>query len=392
MAGDLMRTRDGAPARVGFVELFFDLVFVFAITQISHTLLEHLTWVGALQAAMMLGAVWWAWIDTSWITNWLDPERMPVRVMLFGLMAAGLVLSTSLPGAFGDKGLIFAAAFALFQCGRGLFTLWAVRRDPVLRANFQRICVWAVTGSVFWIAGGLMEGQARLILWLIALAGEFAAPALAFRVPGLGRSQTSDWQVEGAHIAERVGLFIIICLGESVLVTGATFAGLDWTPPVVAAFAAAFIGTLAMWWIWFSKAHDAASEVIAHSSETGRVARRAYTYAPILVVAGIVVSAVGDEMSLSHPRGTTDFFMAAVLIGGPMLFLIGAQVFKLAAFGIWSPSRLSGIAALGALSFAAPVLTPLGLAVCATAVLVGVGAWETMASHGAPAEKAQQPG
>ncbi|HWQ87758.1 low temperature requirement protein A [Brevundimonas sp.] len=392
MAGDLLRTRDGNHARVGFVELFFDLVFVFAITQLSHTLLEHLTWLGVLQATMLLGALWWAWIDTSWITNWLDPDRAPVRALLFLLMGAGLVMSTSLPEAFGDKGLIFACAFASLQVGRGLFTLWAVREHAVLRRNFQRICLWAVGGAILWIAGGVLDGQARLVLWLIAVVAEFAAPACYFWVPGLGRSHTEDWEVEGGHMAERVGLFIIICLGESVLVTGATFAGLEWTPPVLGAFATAFGGTLAMWWIWFSKAHDAASDVIAHAQDTGRVARRAYTYAPILVVAGIVVTAVGDEMSLSHPGGVIDFAMAAVVIGGPMLFLIGAQVFKLAAFGKWSPSRLSGIAALGALGFAVPMLTPLGLAICATAVLVGVGAWETLASHGAPAERAQTPG
>jgi low temperature requirement protein LtrA len=386
MAGDLLRDRDGGHARVGFVELFFDLIFVFAITQISHALLAHLTWIGALQGFMLLGAVWWAWIDTSWITNWLDPERAPVRGLLFVLMGAGLVMSTSLPEAFGDKGLIFACAFAAIQVGRGLFTLWAVRAHEVLRQNFQRISIWALVGAALWITGGFLEGQARLIVWLVAVAAEFAAPACYFWVPGLGRSHTADWEVEGAHLAERVGLFIIICLGESVLITGATFAELDWSPPVVGAFAAAFVGTLAMWWIWFSKAHDAASEVFAHAQDTGRVARRAYTYAPILVVAGIVVTAVGDEMSLSHPGGVIDFATAAVLIGGPMLFLVGAQVFKLAAFGLWSPSRLSGIAVLGALTFAVPMLTPLGLAICATAVLVGVGAWETLVRHRSPVD------
>ena len=381
MAGDLLRSRDGGHARVGFVELFFDLVFVFAITQISHTLLEHLTWLGVLQAALLLGALWWAWIDTSWITNWLDPERPLVRLMLFVLMGAGLVMSTSLPEAFGDKGLVFACAFVFIQVGRGLFTLWAVRDDETLRRNFQRICIWAVAGGTLWIAGGLMDGQTRLILWLIAVAAEFAAPACYFWVPGLGRSYTSDWKVAGEHLAERVGLFMIICLGESVLITGATFAGLEWTPPVVAAFATAFIGTLAMWWIWFSKAQDAASELFVGSDDTGRVARRAYTYAPILVVAGIVVTAVGDEMSLSHPDGAIGFAAAAVLIGGPMLFLIGAQMFKLAAFGVWSPSRLTGIAALAALALVAPLSTPLGLAMAATSVLVGVGAWETLATR-----------
>ena len=380
MARHLLRNRDGAHASVGFVELFFDLVFVFAVTQLSHTLLEHLTWLGVLQAAMLLGALWWAWIDTSWITNWLDPERPQVRLMLFALMGAGLIMSTSLPEAFGDKGLVFAAAFVSIQVGRGLFTLWAVRRDDVLRRNFQRISIWAMAGGVLWIAGGLLEGQARLIVWLLAVTGEFVAPMLYFWVPGLGRSHTADWRVEGGHLAERVGLFIIICLGESVLVTGATFAGLEWTPPVVGAFASAFVGALAMWWIWFSRAHHAASEVIAGSDDPGRIARRAYTYGPILVVAGVIVTAVGDELSLSHPTGPMTFATAAVLIGGPLLFLIGAQVFKLAAFGTWSPSRLGGIAALALLGFAAPWLTPLGLAAASTAVLAGVAAWETFAA------------
>lgn len=381
MAGALLRNRDGGHARVGFVELFFDLVFVFAITQLSHTLLAHLTWTGVLQATLLLGALWWAWINTSWITNWLDPDRAPVRIMLFLLMAAGLVMSTSLPQAFGDKGLIFAVAFAAIQVGRGLFTLWAVREDEALRRNFQRISVWALAGAGLWVAGGLLDGQARLILWLLAVVGEFAAPVCYFWVPGLGRSRTSDWTVAGDHLAERVGLFIIICLGESVLITGATFAGLAWTPSVIAAFATAFVGTLAMWWIWFSKAHDAASDLIAGSEDTGRMARRAYTYAPILVVAGIVVTAVGDEMSLSHPDGPVGFAMAAIVIGGPMMFLIGAQVFKLAAFGMWSPPRLSGIAALAGLTLAVPLFTPLGLAMAATAVLVAVGAWETVRSR-----------
>ena len=132
----LLRQRDGRHARVGFVELFFDLVFVFAVTQISHTLLAHLTPLGALQAAMMAAAVWWAWIYTSWVTNWLDPERAPVRIALFAVMGAGLLLSTSLPEAFGEKGLWFALAFVSIQVGRTLFMLWAVRGDPVLRQNF----------------------------------------------------------------------------------------------------------------------------------------------------------------------------------------------------------------------------------------------------------------
>lgn len=378
MAASLLRKRDGQHARVGFVELFFDLVFVFAVTQISHALLENLSWTGALRAAILLGAVWWSWIDTSWITNWLDPERAAVRGLLFVLMGAGLLMSTSLPDAFQSKGLVFACAFAAIQVGRGLFTLWAVRAEPIMRSNFQRICVWAVAGAAVWIAGGFVTGDMRLILWSVAVVMECAAPALYFWVPGLGRSHTTDWDVKGEHLAERVGLFMIICLGESILITGATFAGLGWTPSVLAAFASAFVATLAMWWIWFSRAHDAASRVIEDSDDAGRVARRAYTYAPILVVAGIIVTAVGDELLLMHPGGHTSLATAFVLVGGPLLFLIGAQAFKLAAFGLWSPSRLTGIAALAALGTAALLLTPLQLAAASTAVLVFVGAWETL--------------
>ena len=380
MVGGLLRQRRaGKHAPVGFVELFFDLVFVFAITQISHTLLAHLTPLGAFQAAMLLAAVWWAWIDTSWITNWLDPDRPAVRVMLFCLMGLGLVMSTSLPEAFGAKGLWFAVAFVMLQVGRGLFTLFAVRGDADQKRNFQRICIWAAGAGVFWIAGGLASGQLRMALWAVALLGEFAGPALFFHVPGLGRSHLSDWTIEGGHLAERVGLFVIICLGESLLITGATFAGLTWTPEVIAAAAVAFVGTLAMWWLYFSVAHEAASEVISHAADPGKLARRAYTYCPILIVAGIIVTAVGDELSLGHPSGHVAPAVAAVLIGGPLLFMVGGLLAKLAVFERWSVPRIIGAAALAGLWFVAPMTTPLGLAAMATAVLVAVAAWESLA-------------
>lgn len=378
MAGGLLRKRDGHHARVGFVELFFDLVFVFAITQISHALLAHLTWLGALQAAIVLGAVWWAWIDTGWITNWLDPARPLVRVMLFGLMGAGLVLSTSLPDAFGEKGLVFALAFASLQIGRGLFTLWAVRGDAILKPNFQRIVVWACVGGAVWIAGGLVEGQARLLLWLLALSLEFLGPITTFWCPGLGRGSSRDWNVEGAHLAERVGLFVIICLGESIIITGATFAELPWTLTTVSAFLSAFLGTVAMWWLFFSAKHEAASEVIAGTENAGAMARAAYTYAPLPVVAGIVVTAVGDEMVLAHPLGHVGAAAAGVLLGGPALFLAGTAVASFAVWGDWPRSRLVGVAALGGLAAGAPLLSPLLLTAASTAVLMAVGAWETL--------------
>jgi low temperature requirement protein LtrA len=141
--------------RVTYVELFFDLVFVFAITQISHSLLAHFTPLGVLQVTMLMLAVWWVWVFTSWTTNWLDPEQAPVRVMLFGLMIVGLLLSTSIPQAFESRGLVFAAAYSSMQVGRTLFFLWSMPTSAVgQRHNFIRILIWLGTSAVFWIAGG----------------------------------------------------------------------------------------------------------------------------------------------------------------------------------------------------------------------------------------------
>jgi low temperature requirement protein LtrA len=379
MNASLMRARGaGEHAKVGFVELFFDLVFVFAITQVSHLLLAHLTPLGALEAAILLAAVWWVWIDTSWITNWLDPERGPVRLMLFGLMAAGLVMSTSLPLAFGDKGLAFACAFAAIQVGRSLFTLWAVRGSPVQKANFLRISAWSLVGAIFWIGGGLAEGQTRLLIWLAALLLEFTAPAVGYVVPGLGRSNTTEWDVEGAHLAERVGLFVIICLGESIVVTGATFAGLTWTAPVVVAFASALVTAITMWWLFFNKAHEAAAETFVHASDPGAIARRVYTYCPIIVVAGIVVTAVGDELALAHPLGATTMATTAVLLGGPLLFLLGTSLSILAIWGRIAWPRVAGIGLLAAAAGFSPLLQPLVLTLVSTVVLVLAAIWESV--------------
>jgi low temperature requirement protein LtrA len=378
----------GEHARVTFVELFFDLVFVFAVTQLSHALIAHPTPLGVLETGLLLMAVWWAWIYTAWVTNWLDPEFPPVRIMLFVMMAAGLVLSASIPHAFEERGLVFAAAFVFIQVGRSAFTLWCMRRDDVQRLNFARILSWLVLSGVFWIAGGFAHDGARLALWAVALGIEYVSPALAFWTPGLGRSTTQDWDVEGGHLAERCALFTIIALGESILVMGATVADLDWTPAVIAAFSSAFLGSLAMWWIYFSSTAEAASEAIAGSDNPGRVARIAYTYAHLLPVAGIIVAAVGDEWVIHHPVGHGDLKTALALIGGPALFLLGATLFKLAVFRRWSVTRLTGLLALAILSPFALAMSPLALSIATTSVLMLVGAWESLTGpshHGAKA-------
>ena len=289
-------------SRVTYAELFFDLVFVFAVTQISHTLLGRLTPLGLAQTTLLFLAVWWVWVYTSWITNWLNPELTPVRILLFVLMLGGLVLSTSIPQAFKSRGLWFAVAYAAMQVGKTVF-LWVStpRARTLARMNAIRITAWLSASAIFWIAGGFAEGNARLVLWAVALTIEYLSPAVRFWIPKYGASQVADWVVEGGHMAERCAGFIIIALGESIVVTGATFADLAWTVGDRRRIRVGLRRRLAMWWIYFHKGAEAGAEQISNASEPGRLGRLAYTYLHMPIVAGIIVSAVADELVLKHP-------------------------------------------------------------------------------------------
>lgn len=364
--------------KVAFAELFFDLVFVLTIIQLSHTLAAHYSALGLVEAGMLMLAVWWVWIYTTWATNWLDPDKTPVRILLFVLMFLGLMLSIAIPTAFGDGGLLFALTYAAMQVGRSAFTAFAMRRDwPENSRNFTRITAWTVFSAVFWLAGAFVEHEARLALWLVALGVEYVSPALGFAVPGLGRSSVSDWQVSGEHMAERCALFVIICLGETILVTGRTVAGMELLDGfTIFMLAAAFVSTATMWWIYFRFGHGEAAHLIEHSATPGRIARMAFTYAHIPIVAGIILSAVAEEFALAHPHGHLDFRTASAIIGGPVVFLLGNIWFKAAIRGRSPLSHLVGIGALLALSLVVPVVEPYQLFMAAGAVLFGVAVWE----------------
>src|ERR1700759_5241291 len=245
-------------SRVTYAQLFFDLVFAFAVTQISHTLLGRFTPLGTLQTTLLFLGVWWLWVYTAWFTNWLNPELTPVRVLLFSLMLGGLVLSTSIPKAFESRGLWFAAAYAAMQVGRTVFLLASIpRAQPPVRMNAVRILTWLSTSAVFWILGGFAVGHSRLGFWAVALAIEYLSPAARFWIPKYGASSIEDWAVEGGHMAERCAGFIIIALGEAIVVNAVTFADINWTTPAVAAFVSAFVASIATWWIYFHRGAEA---------------------------------------------------------------------------------------------------------------------------------------
>jgi len=289
------------------------------------------------------------------------------------------VLSMSIPTAFEARGLWFATAYAAMQVGRTVFWLASIPPQRTLvRWNAIRILVWLSVSAVFWILGGLAQAQSRLVLWTAALAIEYVSPAVRFWIPRYGGSTVEEWAVDGGHMAERCAGFIIIALGEAIVVNGATFADLTWTAETVGAFLSAFVASIAMWWIYFHKGAAAGSELISKSSESGRLARLAYTYLHLPIVAGIIVSAVADELVLKHPDGISDLRTISTAIGGPSLFLIGTILFKLTIRGFLQLSHGVGIIALAVLTWFARDLSPLMLSALTTAIMIVVAVWESV--------------
>jgi low temperature requirement protein LtrA len=373
----LRRPRSGH-AQVTNIELFFDLVYVFAVTQLSHYLLGHLTLTGALQCGLLLVMVWLLWAYTTWVTNWLDPGLIPVRLLLLALMLVSLVLSAGLPEAFTDGGLLVGGAYALMQVGRCLFAVWAL--SGALQRNFQRILCWCCLSSGLALAGGLVPG-ARAEFWAAAALVDLVGGLAGFYTPGLGRSLTQDWDIEGGHFAERCQAFILIALGESIVVIGATLARLLAGPlaaphasagPTVAAFVVAFVAAAAMWWLYFDRSAEAGAEAIARSADPGRLGRSAYHFVHPIMVAGIIVAAAGDEIVLSHPRAPAAAAFSWLILGGAGLYLAGLAAFKAVVWGRISWTRIGALALLALLGLAAPHLAVLALDGCTAAVMVAV--------------------
>jgi low temperature requirement protein LtrA len=263
------------------------------------------------------------------------------------------------------------------QLGRSLYMLAVVWPDPGRRSTYVRINCYFLASSVFWIWGGLThDHDLRLTLWLIALGLDFLGPILGYLVPGLGQDQSTNWQISGAHMAERCGLFVIICLGETLLVSGATFAEMDWTGIGLLAFLSSVLGTGAMWWVYFYIGHRRGAHQIEHATDSGAIGRRSFTYYHIPIVAGIILGAVGAERAIAHPAHLASLAEGASIIGGLALFLFGNGLFKKASAEWFPLSHWVGLG-LCALTFAAgPWMTLLTQNVLAAAILIVVAIWE----------------
>lgn len=376
---DLLRPNDGERSdRVTYIELFFDLIFVFALTQLSRYLSENQTPLGAVESTILVLALWWVWIYTTWVTNWLDPAKLPVRGVIIALALVGLVMSTSLFESFADRGMVFAIAYVTMQLGRTVFMIVAVaRHDTRLAHDFTRVLVWLTAAGVFWILGAVLPLEFRLPIWIAAILIEYLSAAVGFRVPGLASARVGDWDLSGEHIAERSALFVIIAIGESFLVTGFAFVAQEASVQGVLGVLLAFVGGVTMWWLYFDRTQTVGAEAIAESEHPGRLARIAYTYVHVIVIGGIVLTSVADKEILSRPDDAMTLSTALTVVGGPALYLLGLAVFRWVVARDRLTSHLVGLGMLLAAALAAPLVSPLGLGALATGVLVIVAVWET---------------
>lgn len=305
---------------VGPIELFFDLVYVFTIIQLSHSLLADLTWTGAAEFAVLFLAMWWAWNYSAWAMNWLEPESGQVQGLLGVLMLCALSMAVALPEAFGDRGLWFALSYVALQVIRSVYCVIALRgRDDVMARNFSHLLAWSLFAAPFWIAGAFVDDGARVALWVVAVVVDYVAPWTNYAVPGAGNTPMSTWSLRPEHLAERTELVFIIALGESILIMGGTLLSHDPTGASIVAAVLGFVLLLLLWWHYFNPR--------IHPSDTVDAAaagRSAFAYAHALMVSGAIVLAVGLELVIAHPTGHLSAPTVTTLFVGPTLFLVGS--------------------------------------------------------------------
>lgn len=351
------------------LELFFDLVLVFAFTQVTSLLAEDPTWGAVLHGMLILAALWWAWHVYAWLTSALDVDEGGVRLAMLASMGAMFFVALAVPGAFGGDALLFGCAYLVVRVIHVALSVVVARGDPAGRSAIVRFAPTAIGGAVLLVVAAFVEGDARVAVWVVALAVDYLGPL----VLGMG----GGWWVAAEHFAERHGLIILIALGESIIAIGVG-AGTLLEGGVVVGAGLGILVISALWWLYFDVAAIFARRRLIDASglARARLARDAYGYLHLPMVAGIVLFAFGLEITLHQVDEKLDVVPAVALCGGAALYLLGHIAFLFRATGRIFRRRTVGAAVLLALipvALAVPALTALGLV---SAVCTAVAAYE----------------
>jgi low temperature requirement protein LtrA len=353
------RPQSGGEERVTPLELFFDLVFVLSFTQVTATVAHHGDWAGLGEGILILAAVWWAWAAYGWLTNTIDPDENVNRLCMFAAMGGMVIVSLSIPEAFGDRGLLFGCSYFFVRAMQLVLYIRSTRRegDPYNLEAILKLAPGLLLGSALLIVAGALDGGARTSVWILAILIDWSTPLLF----GSG-----EFRLEPGHFAERYGLIVMIALGESVLATGAEMS-FELNGGEVLAALLGIAAVAALWWAYFDIVAIVAERrlIEAPPGEQAPMARDAYSYMHFPMIAGIVLLAVGLRETLAHVHDPLDTVPAIALCGGTALYLGGHIAFRLRTLGTFSPHR-----ALAAVALLA--LIPLALSADSLAALAAV--------------------
>jgi low temperature requirement protein LtrA len=321
--------------RASPLELFFDLVFVFALTQVTVLMADAGDWAGIGQGMLALAAIWWAWAAYAWLTNEVDPRESKVRIAVFAAMIAMLMAALALPEAFGDGALLFACAYlavrvlhiALFAAGT---------KDVGVQAAVRQLALPALTVPTLLIAAALLDGWAQAAVWIVVIAGDFALGG----VRGI-----EGFRLSPEHFGERHGLIIIIALGESIVAIGVGLADVDLGAAELVTAGLGVCVAAALWWIYFDRSAEAGEHAL-EAAEPGRpantLARDSYSYLHLGMAAGIVLLALGVKSALAHVDEPLKDYAAFAACGGFAIFLLAQLAFRRRTGQPWSAALVAG--------------------------------------------------
>jgi low temperature requirement protein LtrA len=352
--------------RVTPLELFFDLVFVFAFTQVTGFLSDDPTWSGLLRGLLLIGALWWAWAAYAWLTNTLDPEEGAVRLAVFGAIGAMLIVSLAAPNAFGTDGVAFGVAYFVVRAVHLVLYAIAGWGDRDLLRAIVRVLPSAVLGPALLVIAGFSDGTAQLALWGVALAIDYL---------GVLVGHMRGWRVSPEHFVERHGLVVIIAFGESIVAIGVGAAGAPLDAGLIAAALLGIAVVAALWWSYFDWVAYIAQARLAEATGTERaaLARDLYSYLHLPMVAGIVLFSLGLKTTLADVDGSLPTIPALGLCGGVALYLLAHVALRLRIGGGLGRGRpVATILLLGLIPLAreVPALAGLGLVAAVCAALI----------------------
>jgi low temperature requirement protein LtrA len=348
------------------LELFFDLVFVFAITQVTGFVSADATWTRLIEGLAILAVLWFAWEAYVWLANSAASDEGAVRVVLLFAMGALLILSLAVPRAFGDDGLVFGVAYFVVRAAHICAYLIVARGDEQLRGVVLRLATTVLPGAALLVVAGALDGTAQALCWVGALAIDYG---------GLMVRGVTGWRVAAKHFAERHGLIIIIALGESIVALGVGAGGLELDAGLITAALLGIAIAGAMWWAYFDLVALVAERRLrtAPRDEQVRIARDSFTYLHLPMVAGIVVFALGVKKTLAHVDHELDTVPAVALCGGAALYFLALSAFKRRNIGSFNYPRLvaaSALIVLAPIATAIPALLAVGLVAAISVALV----------------------